>query len=352
MEKQLSSLNFRKSTDPEKVFDEITRRVNDAEIMAEINEKFNFSGDKSFIESFKENYTSNIDNSSIFNRTLFDVDIEALDADQIYTIAAETIVMKYGRPSLLIQNGKFEKPESDVWKGRLHHDSILDNIPSVGRIELQNHATYDWVGTGWLLENSEYLITNRHVAKVFAKKNGNSFVFKQNLEGRTIKSFIDYKEEFGVDEESSFRIDEIVHIAKPNEPDVAIMRVNPNNLDGQILPEGLKISDVPASLNSYVYTLGYPAKDSRIRDSSLMERIFKSVYNVKRLAPGKLINTNSYDYEYHHDCSTLGGNSGSPVIDLQSGKVVGLHHAGTYRKYNWAVQCEYLLELITSLSLV
>ena len=38
-----------------------------------------------------------------------------------------------------------------------------------------------------------------------------------------------------------------------------------------------------------------------------------------------------------HDASTLGGNSGSCVVDLDSGRVIGLHFAGQYMQYNEAV---------------
>jgi hypothetical protein len=38
-----------------------------------------------------------------------------------------------------------------------------------------------------------------------------------------------------------------------------------------------------------------------------------------------------------HDASTLGGNSGSCVVDLDSNRVIGLHFAGRYMQYNEAV---------------
>ena len=38
-----------------------------------------------------------------------------------------------------------------------------------------------------------------------------------------------------------------------------------------------------------------------------------------------------------HDCSTLGGVSGSCVVDLDSNQVIGLHFAGLYMQYNEAV---------------
>jgi V8-like Glu-specific endopeptidase len=46
------------------------------------------------------------------------------------------------------------------------------------------------------------------------------------------------------------------------------------------------------------------------------------------LVPGK---------DFSHDASTLGGNSGSCVIDLDGGKVLGLHFSGRYRRSNKAV---------------
>src|SRR6185503_4399617 len=38
-----------------------------------------------------------------------------------------------------------------------------------------------------------------------------------------------------------------------------------------------------------------------------------------------------------HDCTTLGGNSGSVVLDMQTGKAVALHFAGLYMIENYAV---------------
>jgi endonuclease G len=66
-----------------------------------------------------------------------------------------------------------------------------------------------------------------------------------------------------------------------------------------------------------------------------MDRIFGNVYNKKRLAPGQL--TAIGPNEILHDCSTLGGNSGSVVLGLKSGEAVGLHFSGQFLKANFAV---------------
>ncbi len=66
-----------------------------------------------------------------------------------------------------------------------------------------------------------------------------------------------------------------------------------------------------------------------------MERVFGGRYDVKRAAPG-VMTPNSRGWATH-DCTTLGGNSGSAVIDLATGKAVALHFAGAYVIENYAV---------------
>ena len=74
-----------------------------------------------------------------------------------------------------------------------------------------------------------------------------------------------------------------------------------------------------------------------------MERIFEKVYGVKRLQPGMIrgvTDLESIEYEkicLLHDCSTLGGNSGSCVVDLDTNKIIGLHFDGDYLEVNKAI---------------
>ena len=55
----------------------------------------------------------------------------------------------------------------------------------------------------------------------------------------------------------------------------------------------------------------------------------------KRRAPGQI--TKAKKQLVLHDCSTLGGNSGSVVLDLETGQAVGLHFAGRFLEANYAV---------------
>jgi V8-like Glu-specific endopeptidase len=68
-----------------------------------------------------------------------------------------------------------------------------------------------------------------------------------------------------------------------------------------------------------------------------MKRIFADIYNVKRLQPGEVSGDALDAFEIFHDCSTLGGNSGSPVVDLETHQVLGLHFGGRFLEKNHAV---------------
>lgn len=88
-----------------------------------------------------------------------------------------------------------------------------------------------------------------------------------------------------------------------------------------------------------IVAIGYPARDER-NDLELQDRIFERTYSVKRLQPGMLrprSQVRSFENlvdAMTHDSSTLGGNSGSAIIDVDSGEVVALHFAGEYLKGN------------------
>ena len=90
-----------------------------------------------------------------------------------------------------------------------------------------------------------------------------------------------------------------------------------------------------ADPDGYVAVIGYPARDGRIPDPGQMDRIFSSRYDKKRLAPGEILGM--APRALRHDCSTLGGNSGSAIIALTTGEAVGLHFGGTFLTANRAV---------------
>ncbi|WP_242929097.1 DNA/RNA non-specific endonuclease [Pontibacter vulgaris] len=252
--------------------------------------------------------------------------------------ALETIVLRVGRPVLSVYEGEtilnFKEAESEVWRNKLiaAQEQLNIAIQAVGRIEVENHPVgYTWLGTGWLVEK-DIVVTNRHVAELFGRSNGNGFVFRQGTDGNSIRASIDFLEEADNPRDFTFRLKRILHIAESHAPDVAFLQVEP--VDGKEMPSPITLSTRHIDGNPDVAVIGYPARDSRIPDQQLMIDIFGDVFDKKRLAPGQVI---SVGKTLLHDCSTLGGNSGSVVFDLSSGEALGLHFAGRFLEANFAV---------------
>jgi hypothetical protein len=263
----------------------------------------------------------------------------------------ETIVLRDMRPVFTIRDNKisFDDSSSDsiVWKERLQPKADILNslITKVGRIEVNNNAVYNWVGTGWLIAR-DVIVTNRHVANIFSI-NAEGFKFKVGYPSGFQSSKIDFLEEDKRTTSFEFEIESVLWMSEniQGEPDVAFMRIK-QNVTSNLLPNPIELIE-PEGEGEVVVTVGYPARDPRIPDQDLVLKIFGDIYDKKRLAPG-LITT--YDKStIQHDCSTLGGESGGVVISLKSGKAVGLHFGGLFMKGNFAVSALVLMDLLQKL---
>lgn len=80
--------------------------------------------------------------------------------------------------------------------------------------------------------------------------------------------------------------------------------------------------------------MGYPFEDSE-RNPMFVDALFEGSYGVKRASPGEV--TALGRSVVHHDCSTLGGNSGSPLLDMTTARVVGVQARGGFAVRNTAV---------------
>lgn len=244
--------------------------------------------------------------------------------------AAEAIILLMARPAILVQDGSFFPPpdpwSSDLEAARAEIEAVLG---SVGRIELKGHPEFDWVGTGWLLTD-DVLITNRHVAETFTRMQSRTrWTFSPGINAR-----VDFAEELNTSKPREFDLVEIIGVHDIH--DMALLRVRQSR--GAPLPPPLPVAAKPSvRKGTKVYVVGYPAADSRRNDPEEMQRIFAGIYNVKRLQPGKLRSVSRRRAHLVHDCSTLGGNSGSCVVDLKTHRVVGLHFGGRYLQGNEAV---------------
>jgi hypothetical protein len=128
---------------------------------------------------------------------------------------------------------------------------------------------------------------------------------------------IDFGEELEESPATEYELTDVIGIDP--ELDLALFRVERASSQGSPLPAPLTLaSQAPdTTVGRRVYVMGYSGKDARV-DSTLMEYVMSHIYNVKRLQPGEVIEILDQAPTFSHDCFTLGGNGGSPVIDLET----------------------------------
>jgi hypothetical protein len=253
------------------------------------------------------------------------------------------------RPVARILNNQattdFIGPDSKSWAKVIRDaKALIDKaIPAVGRIEL-NNSDYPWAGTGWLIAPG-IIVTNRHVADLFARvdRRTSRLVFRPGLSPGAVSADIDFLEEENRLDSAEHPITSILWIAPPDEADVAFLQVS--KASGLTLPQPIDLAD-DIEVDGTIVAIGYPARDPTIRDQNLVTTIFgPDVYDKKRLSPGKVMSVDGNRIK--HDCSTLGGNSGSVLLELKTGRAVGIHRAGLVDdSANLGVTASHLRELL------
>jgi len=259
--------------------------------------------------------------------------------------ALEAIVELDGsRPSLAISAD--DRVDVDAkglgqWRGvtKKFRDQIKAVASAVGRIDLDGAH----VGTGHVVKQG-FVLTNRHVLQELATQQGaGKWVFK----GEPTITFDAKPEET---RERQFKIKKVV-LAGPKAIDPEL--VDYRKLDFAILecepgaafpaPLFLESDADKIEVGRPVFTIGYPAQPAYdVYESEVLRKLFRYRYGVKRFSPGEIDRGFGQNEDgetvFAHDATTLGGNSGSCVVDFgNDGQlVVGLHFAGVPKEANYA----------------
>ena len=247
----------------------------------------------------------------------------------------EAIVLPRNRPVVFVRgelyddfDGPWVSLNDDVIKRRI---ALL--LPLIGRVEVPSSPILPYAGTGFVVGRG-LIATNRHVAQLFSQGLGLTIRYRAG------DAAIDFKRQIDAPDDDrtaylSVRAVEMIHPYW----DMALLRVDDLPTDRMLR---LSVKSPEELLDHNVVVIGYPARDER-NDIALQDRIFNRTYNVKRLQPGVIrarARIQSFENTVNaltHDASTLGGNSGSAVIEVDTGEVVALHFAGEYLKANYAV---------------
>jgi hypothetical protein len=289
---------------------------------------------------------------------------ETADLTDQQMIGLEAVIVPDGtRPALFVQDDDVNPlaVEAGTWKDSISalRDGIAAVAPSVGRINAEIGFP-NYAGTGFLVA-PDLVLTNRHVLEALTggpdpQPNGTWRFLKPVT--------IDFAAEFERDRRRVFKVtgvafaspDRIAGRLNPANLDVALLTVEANN-GSEALPPPLQLSRRLKSLSpqSELYVMGYPARP-RDEVGAVLMRVFQDEYFVKRFAPGFVeegpdaLDDGGHKRVFTHDSSTLGGNSGSCVLEfrLDGRHVVGLHFGGVKRAQNYAHSVARIEEVLVT----
>lgn len=261
----------------------------------------------------------------------------------------EKIIEIIGRPSYLVQHDAIAVPATDVWGLRLAgcRDDLHRAIRATARVEITDSSGSWYEGTAWLIAPG-LAITNRHVAMAFVKRNPDGTgTIRKDFKKKTMRVVLDFLEEHETDDTFEVEVDvEVPFIADDDETvaDIALLKLKES---ARKLPEPIPLAAATPSPGqaTWVAAIGYPALDPD-EDPKVRADIFNDIFEVKRVSPGMVMATPAGEWFFTHDCSTFGGNSGSVLLDVQSGGAAGLHFKGFARQANYAVRAEEIRRLI------
>jgi hypothetical protein len=243
------------------------------------------------------------------------------------------------RPALLVRGGRVEPNDSAAGMFaqdlQTHQTELSAAIMSTGRILVGGMLA----GTGWMMDK-RHVVTNRHVAEKFAvDKAAPATPVRENAD-----VWIDFLGEVDNPETHRFRLKRIVYWGLEtttdengfNVLDLAILEIEP----GEGVPPVMELAGLGSGpqRNDRVYVVGYP---SATHYSGLPRKVLADLFGptlgVKRLSPGEVavraggVPLDNCKCCFVHDATTLGGNSGSPVVAVGDDgrlRAVGLHFGG------------------------
>jgi hypothetical protein len=245
-------------------------------------------------------------------------------------LAALEMMIRMMRPAPKYEDGRLEdlgEPEfADTFRNWDDFRERLEPLKgSIGRIDVSQTSP---AGTGFLV-GDEVLATNRHVLDVLSRgtrvlQPGQGTVWFQ-------------AELHPANAEAPVPIDSV--IAFHDVLDIALLRVKPSKRPA------LSIAAIAPAVEEQVAAVGHPFDDP-VNNPLFTRIIFGNSWGVKRVAPGEV--TAEGTSIVGHDCSTLGGNSGSPLMSMNNAEVVGLHFGGGFLWRNEAVTCTELRAFVAA----
>lgn len=201
---------------------------------------------------------------------------------------------------------------------------------------------YGGPGASAFVVGDSYIITNRHELQTVAFKNDSGWHFKDRLALHVAFPY-EYSQCSPRSKPKEVEVTEIVEVGTGPEDDYAILKTAP----AQLPPPVPLASKFTLAEGALVVTFGYPERPQSCDGmdntennpctyltSKQVDFLFQAPdkgvpFPAERMSPGAiLINPTSAQDTFSYDASTWGGSSGSPIVSLVDGTVVGIHYQG------------------------
>lgn len=278
---------------------------------------------------------------------------------------AEALVRLTDRPALKLTDGMIDPndPQLEFWAGVLGppRRAMKPVVDAVGRIDIEENGHHAHVGTGTLIADG-LVMTNRHVIEAFAEPIPAAGGRQGFLLAAPVSICFD---DAAKDDTRRFAVKSVLtagpwpigRFADIAKLDIALLEVETTNAAGAALPKAAPPGPLMTEEGdaSRLMVVGYPAPPSLAAatdpatgevSTEIWDRfweLFGDEYGTKYLSPGAIISRpgeiagDHRGWVLSHDATTLGGNSGAPVISLRKPyRIGGLHFGGQTLRQNLA----------------
>jgi len=153
-----------------------------------------------------------------------------LTTDEVFGL--ECVILLYGRPGLLVSEGRMAEGPASWNVLEDQRDDIELTQRAVGRIELVGNPDFDWAGTGFLV-NQTCVMTTRSVAQVFTESaTGGGWQFRPG-----ITAWMDYQPDYQRPASATYRLKGVLGIH--DRYDLALLDVEPPQQNGDSRSAGV-----------------------------------------------------------------------------------------------------------------
>jgi RNA polymerase sigma factor (sigma-70 family) len=227
-------------------------------------------------------------------------------------------------PPLRIENGRFESPGPEWAILELHRVAVEQAIRATVVLVIQEPSHQPRIlGLGSLAGDN---VVMTHISILGdTLRTG----FGPNSETKIFAEFTEDHPDLGYVPRLKRRI-ELIRVAVDQKTGFIALNAEPAT-NFSAFPDPLQImTHAPFPLKGRkVCVAGYPMVDPRI-NPEVPTHVLKTPHGGFRLMPGEILGEDTAQGILIHNCFTAPGTGGSPVIDIETGEVLGVHFAAKY----------------------